>query len=334
MDLTPHWRCTAGDYVIAMDVSSDGRLGVAGLGDGNLLGFELASGREQFRRRAHAGGVLGTSFSPDGELIATCGQEPNAKLWRASGELLQALPGGNSVWVEHVAWSPTTDRLATAAGRNIRVWSRDGELLLDAKPLSSTVAGLAWRSDGAAIAAVCYGGVQILSLTEPFKTRQLKWKGSLISIAWSPDSKVVACGSQDSTVHFWRLTSGKDSEMSGYPLKPKALAWDRESKLLATGGAATVTVWDFRGKGPEGRRPIQLDAHQAVCTQLAFSPINGMLASGSQDASVLLWEPRKSANPIRFGFLDDQVSALVWHPREPRVIGADASGTICSWVVS
>jgi WD40 repeat protein len=86
------------------------------------------------------------------------------------------------------------------------------------------------------------------------------------------DAKVIACGSQDASVHFWRLKSGKDSEMTGYPFKPKALAWDRESKLLATAGDAKVTVWDFRGKGPEGSRPIQLESHKGVCTRLAFSP--------------------------------------------------------------
>ncbi len=27
---------------------------------------------------------------------------------------------------------------------------------------------------------------------------------SLVSLAWSPDEKIVACGSQDCSVHFWR----------------------------------------------------------------------------------------------------------------------------------
>jgi WD40 repeat protein len=159
----------------------------------------------------------------------------------------------------------------------------------------------------------------------------LAWKGSLISMAWSPDAKVIACGSQDSSVHFWRLASGNDSQMSGYPFKPKALAWDRESKLLATSGDATVTVWDFRGKGPEGTRPIQLEAHKGVCTSLAFSPHGGMLASGGQDLSVLLWEPRKSSKPLRFAFLEDEVTGLCWHPERPTLVGADASGMLFAW---
>ena len=164
--------------------------------------------------------------------------------------------------------------------------------------------------------------------------RHLEWKGSLISLAWSPDAKVIACGSQDCSVHFWRLASGQDSQMTGYPYKPKALAWDRESSLLATSGGPAVTVWDFRGKGPEGTRPVRLEAHHGVCTQLAFSPRKGILASGSQDTSVLLWEPRRCEKPIRFAFLEDEVTGLCWHPEHHTLIGTDASGVVCGWEVT
>ncbi len=121
--------------------------------------------------------------------------------------------------------------------------------------------------------------------------------------------------------------------MSGYPFKPRALSWDDESKLLATSGDATVTAWDFRGKGPEGTRPIRLAAHKGVCTQLAFRPRKGVLASGSQDMSVLLWEPRRSTKPVAFAFLEDEVTGLCWLPQLPLLIGTDASGTVCAWDV-
>ena len=122
--------------------------------------------------------------------------------------------------------------------------------------------------------------------------------------------------------------------MSGYRSKPKALAWDSESKLLATSGDATATLWDFRGKGPEGTRPIQLEAHQGVVTRLAFSPKKGVLASGSQDTSVLLWEPRRGTQPTRYAFLEDEVTALAWHPAHRGLLAGDASGHLCFWEVS
>jgi WD40 repeat protein len=331
--LVPRFRMELGDYVCAAEIAADGELCLIGTGDGTVIGVELATGRERFRRSAHPGGVLGISISPDGTQFASCGQEPNAKVWTAAGELLRELPGGAG-WVEHVAWAPSGGRLATAAGRKVRVWTAEGKALVETDPMASTVSALAWRADGTGVAAACYGGVHVLPFVPGAKARHLAWKGSLISLAWSPDAKVIACGSQDGSVHFWRLATGQDSMMSGYAFKPKALAWDHESKLLATSGGATATLWDFRGKGPEGTRPIHLEAHQGLITRLAFSRRQGILASGSQDTSVLLWEPRRGTRPIRHAFLTDEITALVWHPEHRGLVGGDASGTVCFWEVS
>lgn len=333
-ELVSKWRVAVGDYVAAAEISRQGTMCILGAGNGRIYGLELETGRQMFETLAHEGSVLGISVSPDGERFVTCGQDPHAKVWSRTGELLRELPGGGASWVEHVAWAPAGGRVATASGRKVRVWSGDGDPYVETEPLASTVTALAWRYDGECLAATCYGGVHILPIVEGAKARHLAWKGSLISLAWSPDAKVVACGSQDSSVHFWRLSSGQDSQMSGYPFKPKALAWDSDSKLLATSGDATITVWDFRGKGPEGTRPLQLESHQGICTHLAFSPRRGVLASGSQDTSVLLWEPRRGTRPIRYAFLDDEVTVLSWHPEHQGLLGGDASGSVCFWEVN
>ncbi|HEU4405681.1 MAG TPA: WD40 repeat domain-containing protein [Polyangiaceae bacterium] len=333
-ELRPRWRLDAGDYVAAAALSRDGARAAIGTGGaGALLVVDAETGREAFRADAHPGGVLALGWAPDGELVATGGQGERAKVWHASGELWRELPGGGP-WVEHVAWAPAGDRLATASGRFVRVWGRGGEPLVEAGPLASTVTGLAWRGDGAALAASCYGGVHIWSFAQGAAPRHLPWQGSLISLAWSPDGKVIACGSQDCSVHFWRLATGRDSEMTGYPFKPRALAWDARSSLLATAGDATVTVWDFSGKGPERSRPLQLAAHSGVCTRLAFGPSRAVLASGSQDTSVLVWEPRRGPKPVRFAFLEDEVTALAWHPAHRGLLGADAAGNAIYWDVA
>jgi len=339
-ELATRFRKSAGDYVASLDVARDGGWCVAGLGDGTLLAFETGdtgdtgSGADRFRVRAHEGTVLGARIAPDGTRVLTCGQDAEAKLWTADGALVRALPGGATTWVEHVAWSPSGDRFATAAGRVVRIWTAQGEPLVESEPLASTVTSVAWRRDGEALAACCYGGVHVLSLRAHEKTRHLALKGSLIAMAWSPDARVVAVATQDGSVYFWRLATGQSSEMSGYPFKPKALAWDRDSGLLATSGDASVTVWEFRGKGPEGSKPMQLQGHRGLCTHLAFSPRKGVLASGSQDTSVLLWEPRRGTRPVRFAFLEDEVTALAWHPEHRFLLGADASGTIACWEAS
>jgi WD40 repeat protein len=104
--------------------------------------------------------VLEARFSRDGELLVTCGQDSEARIFSPRGDLLRVLPGGAS-WVEHVAWSPVGDRFATASGRKVRVWSRDGEPFAETEELPSTVTAIAWARSGAELAATAYGGVHI-----------------------------------------------------------------------------------------------------------------------------------------------------------------------------
>lgn len=330
-ELPPRWSYQAGDYVVAAEISADGAWCALGTGAGELIGLDLATGGERFRVRAHPA-VLGVTIEPGSGRIASCGQDGKAALWSDRGERLAELAGSTAgrAWVEQVAWAPRGGTLATAAGRAVRLWSDSGQLLYEAAQAESAVTGLAWRRDGGELASSSYGEVRLLAAGGAAQ-RALRWKGSLISIAWSPDGKVLACGSQDCSVHFWRLPSGQDAQMSGYPFKAKALAWDRDSSLLATSGDAAVTLWDFRGKGPEGTRPLSLSAHRGLCTQLAFAPGKALLASGSADTSVLLWEPRRGERPVRFAFLQDEVTALAWHPQRQGLLGADASGGVAYW---
>lgn len=326
--LTEDWRFAAGDYPTALAVSKSGDFVAVGTGAGALIVLESGTGKELWRRDAHSGGVLSVSVGP--RAVASSGQDGKTRTFSFGGELLHELPG-NTPWVEHVAWSPDGSKLATASGKFVRIWNEDGTPFLETQAHASTVTALQWSRRGAELATTCYGGAYVWTIGAGEHPKLLRFKGSLVSLAWSPDEKIVACGSQDCSVHFWRLDTGRDSEMTGYPFKPKALAWDANSSMLATGGDASICVWSFSGRGPEGTAPIQLRSHEAQVTALAFHPRKAILASLGQDMGVIVWEPRKGTEPVAFAFTDDTPEALVWHPQESRVITTDVAGAVVSW---
>jgi WD40 repeat protein len=219
----------------------------------------------------------------------------------------------------------------------VHVLSADGRVLVELPPLESTVAGLGWSPDGAQIACACYGGVRIFDGKTGRRQRALEWKGSMVSLAWSPNGKVIACGCQDNSVHFWRVPAGKDSQMSGYPCKPRALAWSHDGRLLATSGAPEVTFWTFEGKGPEGTKPIQLTAHEEVITAMAFAPVVDMLATGCRAGVGYFWAPEEVPRPVRRFGLGARIEALQWTlaPAEDNVLlaGCDAEGSVGVWAL-
>ena len=151
----------------------------------------------------------------------------------------------------------------------------------------------------------------------------------------SPNGDIVACGSQDNTVHFWRRSTEQDSMMSGYPLKPSTLAFDESGCLLATGGSEDITIWSFKGKGPEGTSPLSLKLHTEPITTLAFANRGSKLASGSRDGTVVLWNLKSNneESDLSETSVSDSVSKLYWRQDDGALAGLDRQGGVTVWYV-
>ena len=286
--LRREWAATVDDYAIACHWALGGSLLVVGDAAGGLFGFEGTSGAVRWKHAdSHGQGLLAMAAHPDGELFATAGQDGHVRYWRASDGTMERTVEVGRGWVEHVAWSPDGLYLAVVMSRRVHVFDREGNKAWQSEEHPSTVSAIAWAGSEQ-LATACYGRVAFLGASSGSLLEKLEWKGSLVSMALSPDGEIVACGSQDNSVHFWRRSTGEDSIMSGYFGKPSALAFDASGKLLATGGAAIVTVWSFGGDGPEGTRPGSLKLHVLPITTLEFSHRGRRLASGGPGNALMV----------------------------------------------
>lgn len=344
------WRTRVGDYARCLAWDATGQLLAVGDAAGTLTCFDGATGAALWAIPAHDGGVLALAAHPSSPLLASGGADgrvclrqlggadgnsPEGESGRSGGSTPFAELPGDGAWIEHLAWSPGGVRLASASGRHVRLWDADGRPLAHSEAHASVISGLAWCGDDE-IASACYGRVAFLNPDTGQARENLAWKGSLISLVISPDGAIVACGSQDRTVHFWRRPTGQDSQMSGYPAKPAALAFDHRSQLLATSGADYVTVWSFAGDGPEGTRPELLDAHEGQVSALSFAPQHPRLASADRGGLVMLWDfdHRGRGRPIGAATATAGVEALVWHPSGDALAAIDAAGGVSLWSVA
>jgi WD40 repeat protein len=326
------WSANVDDYATTLAVSADGTLTAVGNAAGEVRVFDSTSGQERFRVAGRRSAVMAAAWSPKQRVLAVGGQDGVSRLYDAEGAQLAELPGG-APWVEHLAWAPDGERLATSAGRVVRLWTSAGAALVETEAHESTVTGLAWNRKGTELSTACYGGVRLFKVGSYAAAKHLPWPGSLISLSWSPTDAVIACGTQERSVHFWRLTKAKESEMTGFSAKPRSLSWDAEGKLLATSGDSNVSVWSFDSKGPEGKRPLELVGHAALCTTLAFHPKLTRLASGGDDTSVIVWDPLRKTTPVAFGFLEETVTGVAWTQGGRLLVGTDAAGQVTAWRV-
>ena len=327
------WSAAVEDYVIAGAWCCAGQVLVVADAAGSIFGFDGRSGRTLWtHREAHPGGILAMAVHPDGMSVTTSGQNGQIGIHSArDGQQIQSISIGKG-WVENLAWSSNGAFLAASCARKVHVHAADGTPMWQSDDHPSTVSAIAW-SGSEELATACYSQVAFFSAESGEVNQKLQWKGSLVSMVLSPDGDIVACGSQDNSVHFWRRSTGQDSMMSGYPGKPSALAFDDTGLLLATGGGEAATVWSFKGNGPEGTRPGVLEYHSETITSLAFCAGQPRLASSARDGSVVVWALKTDGEGKIIGTaqLNDLAAGLAWRPDGRGLAAFDASGGVTTW---
>ena len=115
-------------------------------------------------------------------------------------------------------------------------------------------------------------------------------------MAFSPDGKTLASGSEDKTIILWDVSNRESPVQSGAPLKGHtdgvySVAFSPDGKTLASGSYdKTVILWDVSNR----RSPVQLGVpfgrRLETVRSVAFNPDGKTLVSGSGDGAITLWD--------------------------------------------
>lgn len=236
------------------------------------------------RLNLHAGAILCTES--DGTRLATGGDDGKVVVTDAQGNNNVVASDERKRWIDHVALGPD-NAVAWSAGKTAFVKTGKGELrTFDAV---STVGALAFAPKGFRLAVAHYNGVSLWFPNAKSKPDVLSWKGSHLAVTFSPDGKFLVTAMQESMLHGWRLTDGKNMRMSGYAARVRSMAWTGDGDYLATSGSDQLILWPFHGKdGPMGKEPKLLSPHSARLAIVDCHPKQDVVAAGFADGMVLL----------------------------------------------
>lgn len=117
----------------------------------------------------------------------------------------------------------------------------------------------------------------------------LEVRQHVFSIAISPDGKLLAVGTDD--IHLFDLSGGEPKPKKVLSTRMfvgvRGLTFSPDARFLAFGGSSNkVHLWSIDGD------PKELDApkvHSGDTTTMAFSRDGKLLASGSNDRTIIIW---------------------------------------------
>lgn len=237
------------------------------------------------RLNLHAGAILCTGS--DGKRLATGGDDGKVVVSDASGHSKEVASDERKRWIDHIALGPD-GAIAWSAGKTAFV--QTGKRELRSFDAASTVGGLAFAPRGFRLAVAHYNGVS-LWFPNAAKTKPdlLTWKGSHLSVSFSPDGKFLVTTMQEPMLHGWRIADARNMRMSGYAARIRSMAWTADGDYLATGGSDQLILWPFHGKdGPMGKEPKLLSPHSSRLGMVACHPKQDVVAAGFADGMVLL----------------------------------------------
>src|SRR5262249_7805774 len=291
------WLATAGDDTVARlwDLSNPAipntllrgqDLSVENIffSPGTAPGHLVAVGQDQHARlwnipdptadpivlRGHTGRITGAAVSPDGEWIASSGEDDHKLL----------------------------------------VWSlKDPRKPVRELPLPASSHAIAFSADGRWLAAKSQdkGVVSLWSFTDlskkPFEFIEQEW-GDVMSLGFSPDSRWLVSGAWDrrGTVNMWDVSVDSPSSTPRYecrqgtPIRGSP-AFSADGRYVATGANGfEAHLWDLRAPNPcDSQRP--LGPHGDAVSQVAISPNSRWVATASFDGKGRLWDVSSGTAP-------------------------------------
>ena len=293
--------------------------------------FALGDGTVRFEDGAtaapHKGVALSACLHPSGEGVLTGGDD-GVVAWSWGGDVTEIakIPGR---WIESVAASAESKLIAFAAGKELHVRDSADAAFSRVFVHEKSVADVAFDPKGRRIATATYNGAWLwYARIAEQKPMILKWAGSHVALAFSPDGKFLMSSMQENQLHGWRVADEKNLKMGGYPAKVKSLTFLYKGQMLATSGANGAVIWPFTGSaGPLGKQAAEVGFDESsMVNRVAATPVGNRLAAGLDDGRVWVCDLSNQAIDMLKAEKGPPISALAMTPDGKRVAWGDEEG--------
>lgn len=300
-----------GGVVRAITISNDGRYALSGSDDTTVRVWDLANGAEVLTLPGHTDDIYAAQYSPrfeDGYLIASAGLDEFVRIWdvESAQQVARLDEHADDVWT--IAFSP------------------DGSLLVSG---SEDRTAIIWDMD-------TYESIGVLGPHDDWVT----------TVAVSPDGQTVLTGSNDQKVRLWDIETeislgeyaGDDGQLRSVVFTPdgtKFLSGADHARLIDIETGDVVQRYPRLITDEEtGEIVEEFEGHSSRINSAAFSSDGSLLATGSADATIRLWETETGKLLTVFEGHSGQVRTVMFSADDSKILTSSADATIRLWSVT